>query len=484
MWRVYIRRMTVDDYRALSAFDIHHRVTSGTTSAREFAQHALELAESTGRELNAFITICTDKALAQADDIDRNVAAGESVGPMAGVPIVLKDNISYRDYPLTCASKILNGYVPPFDATAAVRLVEAGAVIIGKANMDEFAMGSSNENSAYGPVHNPVDHSLAPGGSSGGSAAVVAAGIVPIAYGSETGGSVRQPAAFCGTYGFKPTYGGISRFGLVAFASSCDVISPLARDPRDLALAYKVASGHDHNDSTSLDFEHPDYPNDLELGRKLTIGVPADYFPPELDSDVRAVVDKAIDALKTAGHSIVDVKSPMSRMAIPIYYIVASAEASANLARYDGVRYGKREGADLALHDMYAATRAKGFGDEVKRRIMLGTYALSSGYYDAYYQKASDVRQLLREEFARLFDEVDLLITPTSPTPAFKLGERIDDPLAMYLSDMYTAPSSLAGNPAISIPYGSVPDGRPVGVQLIAALKDDRTLFQAAASLA
>lgn len=399
---------------------------------------------------------------------------------MAGVPIAIKDNISYTGYPCSCGSHILDKYVPPYDATVVTRLIEAGAVIIGKTNMDEFAMGSSNENSYFGPVKNPVRHDLAPGGSSGGSAAAVAAGIVPVALGSETGGSVRQPASFCGVYGLKPTYGAVSRYGLVAFASSTDQIGPLARTVEDLALVYGVIAGHDPHDATSLRFDHPNYAAMLDTDRKFTVGVPREYFTEGLDPEVNKIVQNAITDLKAEGHKCLDISLPMTDKGIAVYYVVACAEASANLARFDGVKFGLREAGTKELAEMYAETRAKGFGSEVKRRIMLGTYALSSGYYDEYYIKASKVRELIRQDFARAFESVDLIISPTSPTPAFKLGERINDPLAMYLSDVYTVSANLAGIPAISIPYGAVPDGRPVGVQFMARHLDELSLFQVA----
>ncbi|MBD3403866.1 Asp-tRNA(Asn)/Glu-tRNA(Gln) amidotransferase subunit GatA [candidate division GN15 bacterium] len=470
----------MSDYKTISATQIADDVREGRGSAVDFTSKALKLAATEGRELNAFITLCEEKALRQAAAIDQMSPELRAKLPLAGVPIALKDNISYTDYPMTCGSHILDGYIPPFDATVVTRLIEAGAVIIGKTNMDEFAMGSSNENSYFGPVKNPVDRSRAPGGSSGGSAAVVAQGIVPLSLGSETGGSVRQPAAFCGLFGLKPTYGAVSRFGLTAFASSTDQISPFARSAEDLALLYRVVAGWDENDSTSVAYDHPDYASVLELDRKLKIGLPKEYFAEGIDADVAATIDRARQALESAGHTISDVSLPLTNKAIPTYYVIASAEASANLARFDGVRYGLRESNDRSLEAMYSDTRESGFGPEVKRRIMLGTYALSSGYYDAYYNKASQVRELMRQEFEQSFKSVDLLLSPTSPTPAFKLGEKIDDPLAMYLSDVYTAPASLAGVPAISIPYGESSDGLPIGVQCIAASFGESLLFQIA----
>lgn len=468
------------EYKELTASHIASGVREGKLSAVEIAQESIRLAKTEGKEVNAFITVCEEKALKQAQAVDEKVKRGENPGVLAGVPVAIKDNISYTDYLTSCGSHILDKYVPPYDATLVTRLVAAGAVIIGKTNMDEFAMGSSTENSYYGPAKNPINHKLVPGGSSGGSAAAVAQGIVPIAYGSETGGSVRQPASFCGVYGMKPSYGGISRYGLVAFASSTDQISPLARTAEDTALAFSAVCGRDPQDSTSVAFEHPNYPEKLEPSKKFKIGIPKEYFAEGLDPEVNAVVQKCIAELKRAGHSFVDISLPMTEKGVAVYYIIAPAEASANLARFDGVKFGLRESGDKMLADMYSDTRAAGFGTEVKRRIMLGTYVLSSGYYDAYYIKASKVRELMRREFEEAFAKVDLIISPTAPTPAFKIGEKIEDPLAMYLSDAYTIPASLAGIPAISVPYGKSHDGRPIGVQFTAAGFNELELFQMA----
>lgn len=451
-------------------------------SAVELCKAVISTAGDRGKKLNAFITITGEKALKQAKAVDRRIALGEDPGLLTGVPVALKDNICYRDYPTTCASHVLNGFVPPYDSTCAKKLVDAGAVIVGKTNMDEFGMGSSNENSYYGAVVNPVGEDLVAGGSSGGSAAAVAANIIPVAFGSETGGSVRQPASFCGIYGLKPSYGSVSRYGLVAFASSMDQIGPFARNVYDLALAFHIICGHDANDSTSVAFEHPNYPESIKTDRKFKIGIPGEYFGGGLDRDVARSVHKAIDRLKEDGHRLMDVSLPHSSLAIAAYYVIANAEASSNLARYDGVRYGlRKEGRDFI--DMYCRTRSEGFGSEVKRRIMLGTYVLSAGYYETYYSKAQQVRQLIRRDFEKVFSEVDLLITPTSPTAAFRMGEKINDPLAMYLSDVFTAPVNLAGIPAVSVPFRTVPDGRPVGVQFIAPAFDELSLFQIAGRL-
>jgi len=473
----------MSDYRKLSAAEIAARVKQAHLSAVEIVQEALDLAKTEGKELNAFITLCEEKALQQARAIDEKVRAGESAGALAGVPVAIKDNICYSGCKTTCGSHILEGFTPPYDATCVTKLIAAGAVIIGKTNLDEFAMGSSNETSYYGSVKNPVRHDLVPGGSSGGSAAAVAQEIVPIALGSETGGSVRQPASFCGVFGLKPTYGAVSRYGLVAFGSSLDQIGPLARNTQDLALVYRIISGRDSNDSTSVAFDHPDYPELLHADRTFKIGVPGEYFTEGLEPDVDECVKKAIHQLQEAGHSFLDISLPLCGKAIATYYIIAPAEASSNLARYDGVKYGLRIGQGKDLLDMYSDTRAAGFGAEVKRRSMLGTHVLSSGYYDSYYRKASQVRELLRREFEEAFETVDLIITPTTPTPAFKLGEKSDDPLAMYLSDIYTVSANLAGIPAISIPFGRVPDGRPVGVQFMAPHLGELSLFQVAHAL-
>jgi aspartyl-tRNA(Asn)/glutamyl-tRNA(Gln) amidotransferase subunit A len=408
--------------------------------------------------------------------------SGAKAGALAGVPVVLKDNISTTELPTTCGSKILEGYIAPYDATAVRRLRAAGAVIVAKANMDEFAMGSSTENSAYGPAHNPIDPARVPGGSSGGSAGAVAAGIVPIAFGSETGGSVRQPAAFCGVVGVKPTYGRVSRFGLVAFASSLDQIGVFGASVDDAALAMRVIAGHDEHDSTSSRADVPDYSSGANASLNgVVIGLPKEYFPAVLDPAVRQLCDRAVDRLRGLGAEIRDVSLPHTELAIPVYYIIAPAEASSNLARFDGVRYGKRVDGD-GLRGMYEATRSVGFGPEVTRRIILGTYVLSAGYYDAYYKKAQQVRGLITKDFADAFaGGVHLLFTPTTPTPAFKLGA-ISDPYEMYMSDIFTATANLAGVPAMSIPIGRA-GGLPVGGQLIAPHFDERQMFAAAYGL-
>lgn len=472
----------IKEYHNLTAREIADGVKNRKFKAVDVCQTALERAFSAGKKLNAFITVTSDLALHQAEAIDDRIASGKQTGPLAGVPIALKDNICLSGYPTTCASHILDRFIPPYDATCARRLRDAGAVIIGKTNMDEFAMGSSNENSYYGPCANPIRENLVPGGSSGGSAAVVAARITPLAYGSETGGSVRQPASFCGVYGLKPTYGGISRYGLVAFASSMDQIGPLARNTEDLALAYKTVCGRDECDSTSVAFEHPDYSVLTTVERKFRFGLPGEFFGEGVDPNVRLIIEEAIGLLKKKGHEVINISLPHAPLAIAVYYVIADAEASSNLARFDGVRYGLREKAE-ELEEMYRRTRSQGFGAEVKRRIMLGTYVLSAGYYDAYYYKAQQVRELIRRDFEQAFQKVDLLITPTAPTVAFAKGEKVSDPLAMYLSDIFTAPANLAGIPALSAPCGFTNDKLPVGLQFIGPPFGEATLFQASYTL-
>jgi len=435
-------------------------------SARELAAEFYERIDGRNPELNAFLTLSRERAYAQAGRVDNAVARGETLPALAGVPIAIKDVLSTTGIRTTCGSRILESYVPPYDATAVERLDRAGAVFLGKTNCDEFAMGGSNENSAYGPVRNPVALDHVPGGSSGGSAAAVAAGLAVASLGTDTGGSIRQPGAYCGVPGFMPTYGRVSRYGLVAFASSLDKIGPFAANVADVAAVTAVIAGHDPNDSTSADVPVPDY--SAELGKPLDwlrIGVPEDYFGEGLDSEVRAKVEEGIALLQKLGCRRVPLKMPHTDYAIAAYYLIATAEASSNLARYDGVRYGLRvPGATLT--EMYRNTRERGFGPEVKRRIMLGTYALSAGYYDAYYLRAQKARALIAQDFADAFQKVDAIVTPTSPTPAFRLGEKTSDPLQMYLADIYTVTGSLAGVPGISIPCGKTKAGLPIGMQI------------------
>ena len=457
-------------------------VRSGERRARAVVEETLEAIAARDPGLHAFLHVAGDQALEAAAAVDRAVEEGRDPGPLAGVPVALKDNICTRGVPTTCASRILEGWLPPYDATVVTRLRDAGAVVVGKTNLDEFAMGSSTENSSRGPTRHPMDPTRVPGGSSGGSAAAVGAGLVPLALGSDTGGSVRQPAALCGTVGMKPTYGLVSRYGLVAFASSLDQIGPIARSVGDAAALFEVIAGHDPLDSTSLDAPAPSVSQVLDAGVEgMRVGLVAelvDGTAPDVARRVRA----AAGALAGAGAVVDDVTVPEMRFGLSAYYLIAPAEASSNLARYDGVRYGLRvDASDVAA--MNTATRTAGFGPEVKRRIMLGTYALSAGYYDAYYGKAQRVRTLMIRAFDRAYERFDVLLGATAPTTAFRLGERTDDPLAMYMSDVCTIPSNLSGHPAISVPFGAGDDGLPVGVQVLAPARGEEQLFRAAAVL-
>jgi aspartyl-tRNA(Asn)/glutamyl-tRNA(Gln) amidotransferase subunit A len=435
-------------------------------SARELADEFFARIERRNPELNAFLSLCPQRAYAQADRIDALVARGELLPALAGVPVAIKDVISTRGTRTTCGSRVLENYVPPYDATAVARLEQAGAVVLGKTNCDEFAMGSSNENSAYGPARNPVALDRVPGGSSGGSAAAVAAGLAVAALGTDTGGSIRQPGALCGIPAMMGTYGRVSRYGLVAFASSLDRIGPFATSVRDIASVLAVVAGRDPQDSTSVSLPVPDYTAELNRPvRGLRIGIPREYFGEGMDPEVRQKVEAGIRLLESLGCRRVEVQMPHTDYAIASYYIVATAEASSNLARYDGVRYGPRFPGENLL-DMYKKTRGRGFGPEVKRRIMLGTYALSSGYYEAYYLKAQKARTLIARDFTEALQRVDAILTPTSPCPAFRLGERTEDPLQMYLADIYTVTGSLAGVPGISVPCGKTQEGLPVGLQI------------------
>ena len=435
-------------------------------SARKLAAEYFARIERRNPELNAFLTLSPERAYAQADRVDAAIARGEALPPLAGVPIAIKDVISTRGLRTTCASKLLESYVPPYDATAVARLESAGAVVLGKTNCDEFAMGGSNENSAYGPVHNPAALDRVPGGSSGGSAAAVAAGLAVAALGTDTGGSIRQPGSFCGVPGLMPTYGRVSRYGLVAFASSLDKIGPFATNISDIAAILGVIAGHDSSDSTSAPVPVPNYSAEIEKPvHGLRIGVPEDYFGEGLGAEVREKVQAGIAQLEKLGCRHIPLHMPHTDYAIATYYIIATAEASSNLARYDGVRYGLRIPRGT-LTEMYRDTRERGFGPEVKRRIMLGTYALSAGYYDAYYLRAQKVRALIAQDFSDAFQKVDVIVTPTAPTPAFRLGEKTADPLQMYLADIYTVTGSLAGVPGISVPCGRTRAGLPVGMQI------------------
>jgi len=449
-------------------------------SASELAQSALDFAATENPKTNAYLHFSAERALAAARAVDDKLARGEDPGLLGGVPIAVKDVIVTKGVRTTCASKLLENYVPPYDATAVVRLEQQGAIILGKANCDEFAMGSSNENSAFGPVRNPVALDRVPGGSSGGSAAVVAQGTAVVSLGSDTGGSIRQPASFCGIVGVTPTYGRVSRYGLVAFASSLDHIGPFSRNVQDSATVLQAMAGHDECDATSAPAPVPDYSAALTGQVKgLRIGLPKEYFQ-GLESESGALIEQAIEQLKKLGCEIVDLSLPTTEHAIACYYIICTAEASSNLARYDGVRYTSRSPNSSTLADMYRNTRGEGFGRECKRRIMLGTYVLSHGFYDAYYVKAQKVRTLIAQDFARAFNQVDAIVAPVSPFPAFKLGEKMADPLQMYLSDIYTITGDLAGIPCLSVPCGNTQEGLPVGLQILTKHFDESTMFRLA----
>jgi len=467
---------------ALTAQAIADGVRAGTTTAVEVVERHLAEIDRREGEIHAFNTVLADAARARAAELDAQVERGADPGPLAGVPVALKDNMCTRGVPTTCSSKILDGWKPPYDATIVTRLRDAGAVIIGKTNLDEFAMGSSTENSAFGPTRNPHDTSRVPGGSSGGSAAAVAARFAAVGLGSDTGGSIRQPAALCGVVGAKPTYGAVSRLGLVAFASSLDQIGPFARTVHDAALLLEAISGHDPMDSTSIDQGPLELVAELDRGVEgLRVGRITD-LPEGANPDVNARLEEAFDALRAAGATIVDVEVPAFGYGLTAYYLIAPAEASSNLARYDGVRFGLRVPAP-DTNAMYMATRTEGFGDEVKRRIMLGTYALSAGYYDAYYGRALKVRRLIADDFARAYLDADVLLTPSSPSVAFAFGDKTADPYTMYLCDTYTIPSNLTGHPGISVPFGTGEAGLPVGVQVLAPALGDGLMFRVAAEL-
>ncbi len=449
-------------------------------SAEEIAREALKVAEAENPKTNAYLTFAPERALTAAREVDRKIAAGEDPGPLAGVPIAIKDVILTRGLRTTCASRLLENYIPPYDATAVMRIEQAGGVILGKTNCDEFAMGSSNENSAFGPVRNPVAPDRVPGGSSGGSAAAVAQGTAVLSLGSDTGGSIRQPASFCGVTGVTPTYGRVSRYGLTAFASSLDHIGPFSRTVRDSARLLQVIAGRDEMDSTSAFAPVPDYVAALDGNiRRMKIGVPKEFFD-GLESETGDIIQGAIQTLQKMGAEIREIRLPHTPYAVGCYYIICTAEASSNLARYDGVRYTRRSENPGTLSDMYRRTRDEGFGAECKRRIMLGTYVLSSGYYDAYYLKAQKVRALVARDYAEAFQQVDVIAGPVSPFPAFKLGEKVDDPAAMYLSDIYTVTGDLAGIPCMSVPGGKTREGLPVGLQILANHFNETAMFRVA----
>ncbi len=467
------------DITAKTAGELHDLLVQKKITSTELTHAFLDRVWRLEGQVQAYVTVTDKAALKRAAEVDAKIARGQAIGTLEGIPMALKDNMCTEGIRTTCSSKMLEEFVPPYSAEVAIRLQEAGAILLGKLNMDEFAMGSSTENSRFFPTHNPWDLERVPGGSSGGAAASVAAAEAVYALGSDTGGSIRQPAAFCGVVGMKPTYGAVSRYGLIAFASSLDQIGPLTKDVRDNALVLNAIAGHDRKDSTSVRFDKPDYTQFLGKNIKgLKIGIPREYFGEGIDSDVAKVIWDAVAALKDLGAEAEECSLPHTDYAMPAYYLIAPAECSSNLARYDGVRYGYRaEGDDLI--SMVRKTRAEGFGQEVKRRIMLGTYALSSGYYDAYYVKAQKVRTLIKQDFDQAFGTYDVLLSPTAPTVAFKFGEKSSNPLSMYLSDICTVPVNLAGIPGISIPAGFV-GGLPVGLHLMGKAFDEGTLYQVA----
>lgn len=466
---------------------IRDAVRAKKISATEVAKHFLARVEKLDGALNSFVTV-NDRALDEAAAVDAAVATGREPGALAGVPIAVKDLLCTEGLKTTACSKILANYVPPYSATVVTRLREQGAIVLGKTSLDEFAMGSSNENSAFGPVKNPWNLEYVPGGSSGGSAAALAARLAPGAIGTDTGGSIRQPASFCGVFGLKPTYGRVSRYGIVSFASSLDQAGPMARTTTDCAILLEAIAGKDKFDATSAGLSVPTWSSSITDDLKgLRIGLPKEYFSESIDADVTRVTQDAIAALKARGATTVDVSLPLVKYAVPIYYLIATSEASSNLARYDGVRFGYRSNFEQVpasdLEDFYSRNRGEAFGAEVKRRIMLGTYALSSGYYDAYYQKAGQVRRLLRDEFAKAFETCDVILSPVTTSPAFKLGSRISNPLEMYLNDIFTTSTNLAGLPGMSVPAGFSKDGLPIGVQLMAKHFDEQSIFNVSKAL-
>src|SRR5579872_2981467 len=470
--------LTIDGARAAIQ---ERKTTAAALVDAHYARIASVDDASDSAKIGAYLTLSKERASAKAAQIDDMAAKGDALPPLAGVPVGIKDVLCTRDVRTTAGSKILGNYIPPYDCTAVARMEAAGAIVLGKLNCDEFAMGSSNENSAWRPVRNPRDLSRVPGGSSGGSAAAVAADLAVATLGSDTGGSIRQPASFCGVVGLMPTYGRVSRYGLIAFASSLDHIGPFTKTVKDAAIVLQTIAGRDPMDATSADVPVPDYLAELEKPvRGLKLGVARDYFGEGVDDEVRQAVEEAIQKLALLGCEIVPISLPHTKYAIPTYYIVATAEASSNLARYDGVRYGYRASGARTLSEMYRRTRDQGFGAEVKRRIMLGTYALSAGYYDAYYLKAQKVRTLLAKDFEQAFKQVDAIVTPTTPTAAFKLGEKVDDPLAMYLADVYTVTADLAGIPGISVPCGVTKEKLPIGLQILGKHFDEGTILRVA----
>jgi aspartyl-tRNA(Asn)/glutamyl-tRNA(Gln) amidotransferase subunit A len=464
----------------MTIHELHHLLQQKKVSSQEIVQSVFERIEAVEKKVNAYITTTREPAMKQARQADDHISKNH-VHCITGIPIGLKDILCTEGVTTTCGSKILENFIPPYDATVVKKLKANNAVIVGKTNMDEFAMGSSNETSYFGPARNPWDTGRVTGGSSGGSTAAVAADECIASLGSDTGGSIRQPASYCGVVGLKPTYGRVSRFGLIAFASSLDQIGPVTKDVEDAAILLNYISGYDPLDSTSVDTDVPDYTKALKKdARGLTIGIPKEYFIEGLDPEVEKAVRDAIGEIEKQGATIRDISLPHTEYAVAAYYLIAPAEASSNLARYDGVKYGYSTGREENLQDMYEMSRSRGFGTEVKRRIMLGTYALSAGYYDDYYKKASQVRTLIRQDFEAAFQECDLIVTPTTPTPAFKFGEKLNDPLSMYLSDIFTIPINLAGLPGISVPCGFNKDGLPLGLQILGNLFDEEKLLHCA----
>ena len=472
------------DLCGATAYQLRDEIAAGRVTSVAVTEAMLRTIAQRDGELNAYISLMADTALEKAREVDERAKRGDALGPLAGIPVAVKDLICTKGARTTCGSRMLESFVPPYDATVIGKLKAADAVLIGKTNMDEFGMGSSTETSHFGPTRNPHDPSRVPGGSSGGSAAALASDEAILALGSDTGGSIRQPASFCGVVGLKPTYGRVSRFGLVAYASSLDQIGPMAKNVRDCAVLMGILAGYDPKDSTSVDAEVPDYTGTLDQGiAGMRIGLPKECYGRGLDEAVKSAVLGMVEHLKASGAQVSEVSLPHTEVAIATYYILAMAEASANLARYDGVKYGFRAEGTKDLSDMYCRTRSEGFGDEVKRRIMLGTYTLSAGYYDAYYRKAQKVRTLIARDFEQALERCDVLITPTSPTVAFKLGEKLDDPLQMYLSDIYTISANLAGVPALSAPCGVSPEGLPIGLQIFGRPFEEGTVLRAAYSV-
>ncbi len=466
-----------------TAHEVRDLLRKKEISSKELTEAALERIDKVDGTVEAFLHTSRESALAWAKEVDKRLQEGQEMSDLAGIPMALKDNMCTEKIPTTCASKILENFVPPYNATVTEKLYQGKAILVGKTNMDEFAMGSSTENSAFNKTKNPWDFQRVPGGSSGGSAAAVASGEVFYALGSDTGGSIRQPASFCNLVGLKPTYGLVSRYGLIAYASSLDQIGPLTKDVEDCALVLNAIAGHDPRDSTSAKGKDIDYRKALVSDVKgLKIGIAKEYFKEGIDEVVKNKVYAAIDLLKSLGATYEEVSLPHTQYALPTYYIIAASECSSNLARFDGIRYGYRTESFDNLTDLFVKTRSEGFGEEVKRRIMLGTYALSSGYYDAYYKKALQVRTLIKQDFDQAFEKFDILIAPTTPTPAFKLGEKTDDPLQMYMSDVCTVPINIAGIPAISVPCGFI-DGLPIGMQIIGKHFDESTLLRVAYTL-